>query len=102
MELKWKEVKLNWFDDFKENLGNELTNYDNYVGTFTINYKDSAVYLTITEFFLFNKYSNWDIIENYMEANLIYQESLILENFKNKYNREEVRITLYYTKFEII
>lgn len=98
-EFETKEIKLNSSNDlFKNN----LTDHDNYVGYFTINYQNHAVFITISEFFLFNKYSNSEILENYIEANVIYQESLIEQTFKNKYNREAIRITLYYSKFEII
>lgn len=101
-EFETKEIKLNRFDDFKDFFKNELTNWNNYVGYFSINYKGQAVFIIITEFFLFNKYSSVDILESYMEENVIHQESFIVQNFKDKYNREDIRITLYYSKFEII
>jgi hypothetical protein len=68
-----KTIKLEEINSF---IQNELSGIDNYAGYVTISYSGYGTYISISEFILFNKYSNSNIIENYIESILIYQESL--------------------------
>lgn len=80
---------------------NSLKVTDNYIGYFTVKYSGNFSYITLTELILFNKYSNSETIEDFLESIISYQEDFIRKTFlkkSEKFNNKNVEIKFYYTK----
>lgn len=89
-------------DDSKiEDFLKSLSDRDNYVSFLVTKYQDNIYFLGFSELFLFNKFSNYKIIENFIEDTVNDQLYLINLNPSN-YNHKKLKLTLHYTELKIV
>lgn len=93
---KWKFNEDSKIEDFLKTLNNE----DNFVCFLETYYRGDIYYLAFSELFLFNKFSNHKIIEDYISSTIndqLYLMNLDPMNFKAK----KLKLVLHYTKLKM-